>query len=153
MAGRKRIELDITEIERLAGLGLTEQEICDSLGISDETLRRRKLELMDFVEAIKRGKARAHAHVSNWLYELCSEKNLGAIVWYEKTRHGLSDKLEVRSEAARPELAPSRGNTLAAFTARPDRDRSLNGAAQVPSHGTPLGQDGSGVSDGDHDSL
>lgn len=95
MSGKKKIELSVTEIERLAGLGFTQNEICLRLGISDETLRRRKLENVDIVEAIKRGRAEANDKVSSKLMTLINKGNLGAIIWYEKTRRGLTDKVEV----------------------------------------------------------
>ena len=36
--GRKAINLDHNEIERLAGMGLNERQICASLGINPSTL-------------------------------------------------------------------------------------------------------------------
>lgn len=95
MAGRKRIEIDLSKVAELAGMGLTEQEICLCLGISDQTLLRRKHESVEFVDAIKRGKAKAAALVSNKLFERACNGDLGAIVWYEKTRCGRSDKMDV----------------------------------------------------------
>lgn len=95
MPGKKKIEPSISEIERLAGLGFTQGEICLRLGFSDETLRRRKMENGDIVEAIKRGKAAANDKVSSKLMELVNKGNLGAIIWYEKTRRGLSERVEI----------------------------------------------------------
>jgi len=40
--GRKAINLDHNEIERLAGMGLNERQICASLGINPSTLTRKK---------------------------------------------------------------------------------------------------------------
>lgn len=89
----KAINLD--EVARLAGLGLTNAEICLSLGISERLLYLRKRDSAEFAEAIERGKSTAASEVSNVLYQLCKEGNLGAIVWYEKTRRGLSDKVSL----------------------------------------------------------
>jgi DNA invertase Pin-like site-specific DNA recombinase len=91
----KKIELDIAKIEELAGQGLTEQEICLCLDISRTTLYRRKRDASAVAEAIERGKAKAHAVVANALFELCKERNLGAIVWYEKSRCGMSEDAEL----------------------------------------------------------
>lgn len=93
--GRKRIELDIQHIEALAGRGLTESEICDCIGISQATLIRRKHENEDFVNAIKRGKSKAHAVVANALYEAATSGQSWAVVWYEKTRRGLTEHAEL----------------------------------------------------------
>jgi hypothetical protein len=91
----KKIELDIAKIEELAGQGLTEQEICLCIGISRTTLYRRKRDASAVAEAIERGKAKAHAVVANALFELCKERNLGAIVWFEKSRCGMSEDVEL----------------------------------------------------------
>jgi transposase len=90
--GRPKIELDISRVEGLAAQGLTQAEICLCLGISESTLYGRKRENEDFTEAIKKGKAKAASEISNVLYEMARSKDLGAIIWWEKTRRGLSDK-------------------------------------------------------------
>ena len=89
---RPRIELDISRIEELAAQGLTQTEICLVIGISESTLLRRKLEMEVLTAAIKSGKAKAASEISNTLYRMAQGGDLGAIVWYEKTRRGLSDK-------------------------------------------------------------
>lgn len=95
--GRKPIEIDLSEVERLAGLGLTDEEISSALGIATSTLYERKKQLSEFSEAIKRGKAIAGGKVANKLFEQCLRGNVGAIVWYEKTRRGLKDQTDVTS--------------------------------------------------------
>lgn len=92
---RPRIDIDIGRVAELAGRGLTQAEICAVLGVSDQTLLNRKRENLDFLDAINRGKAQAAIEVSNALYEKATvDKDLGAIIWYEKTRRGLSDKVQ-----------------------------------------------------------
>ena len=93
--GRKKIEIDFTEAERLAGLGLSQAEIALSLGISEDTLARRKADSADFAEAIKKGQTSAKAEIGNKLFELAKAGDLGAIIWIEKTRFGYSDKMNV----------------------------------------------------------
>jgi transcriptional regulator with XRE-family HTH domain len=92
MMGRPKIEIDISRVEQLAAQGLTQAEICLCLGISENTLLRRKQELAVLADAIKSGKAKAASEISNALYQMAKAKDLGAIVWWEKTRRGLSDK-------------------------------------------------------------
>ena len=91
---RPRIEIDIARVEELAGQGLTQAEICLCLGIGETTLYARKKESEVFEEAIKRGKAAAASEISNVLFQMAKSGDLGAIVWYEKTRRGLSDKVQ-----------------------------------------------------------
>jgi hypothetical protein len=89
---RPKIEIDISRVEELAAQGLTQAEICLCLGIGENTLLRRKAESEVLADAIKRGKAKAASEISNVLYQMARRGDLGAIVWYEKTRRGLSDK-------------------------------------------------------------
>lgn len=98
----KKIDLDLNKIEMLAGRGLTEQEICRCIGISRVTLYRRKRDAAAVEEAIQRGRANAHAVVANVLFELCEEKVLGAIIWFEKTRCGVRDNTHVTHNIERP---------------------------------------------------
>lgn len=93
--GRKQIPIDLDKVRKLAGDGLTDEEIALCLGISTDTIGRRKKDSAEFADAIKEGKAIAAGTVANALMELVKRKNLGAIVWYEKTRRGLSDRLSV----------------------------------------------------------
>ena len=91
MAGKK-IEIDIQEVERLAGLGLDHEEIALNLGISLATFKRRKADDELFELAVKRGKARTKRTVTSKLMEKIEAGDLGAIIWYEKTRLGFTDK-------------------------------------------------------------
>jgi hypothetical protein len=91
--GRKKIEIDIKEVERLAGLGLTQEEIALSLGIHVNTLTNRKAENVQFVEAIKRGQTRANTEVANVLYQEAISGNMTAVIWWDKTRAGRSDRV------------------------------------------------------------
>lgn len=108
--GRKKIDIDLDKVAELAGRGLTQGEIAACLGVSLRTIEGRKAQVAEFADAIERGKASAAREVSNKLFELCKRGNLGAIVWFEKTRRGLSDRLAVevdwREEAKRDGIKP-----------------------------------------------
>jgi hypothetical protein len=108
IVGRKRIELDIEQVENLAGSGLNEQEICDILGISLSTLTRRKKEIV-FQDAIRRGRSRSHAVVANALFEAARSGQSWAVIWYEKTRCGLTEDKALldRIEALERKVAES----------------------------------------------
>jgi hypothetical protein len=150
MRGRKPIPIDLAEVERLAGLGLSEQQICLAMGFSDETLRHRKRDSLAFLEALQRGKACTLAQVSNWLYELCAEKNLGALIWFEKTRAGFTERVTLEGNEAKPIVlaAGGSGNSLATFAPGPVDDSYLIGEGEDNSSRPPLGEDGARSGDG-----
>jgi hypothetical protein len=88
----KKLELDLQRVEQLAGLGLNYGEIASCLGVSRLTIARRRKDSEQFDTAIKNGQAKACSIVANKLFELVEQGNLGAIVWYEKTRCGRTDR-------------------------------------------------------------
>ncbi|MDP6769070.1 MAG: hypothetical protein QF704_00055 [Anaerolineales bacterium] len=96
--GRKKLEIDYLEVERLAGIGLSNAEIADAMGFAEATLYRKKKDNESFESALKKGKAKASADIANVVYEMAMAKNLPAAIWYEKTRRGLSDKQSVEIE-------------------------------------------------------
>ena len=85
---KPKIEINIKQVEALAARGLTQQQIADSLGISESTLYTNKRENVDFAEAIKRGKAKGIATVTNKLFAKIEEGNLTATIFYLKTQAG-----------------------------------------------------------------
>lgn len=91
---RVHIEINIAEVQRLASEGHSEAEIARRLGISEDTLQRRKRDNADFAVAIKRGKATANSNVANKLYSQCMKGNVAAIIWWEKTRCGMSETVK-----------------------------------------------------------
>lgn len=107
---QKKIELDLVQIEALAGRGLSHAEICDVVGISERTLYARKRDNAEFAEAIKKGRSKSHAVVANALFELAKSGNLGAIIWYEKSRCGMSEDKALLDRIAKLESIAEQQN-------------------------------------------
>ena len=84
--GRPKNIPDIAEVERLAGLGLTQEQIAHNLGIGLSTLYKRKSEMKEFVEAIERGKANAINQVANRLFEKAMDGDNVAMIYFMKCR-------------------------------------------------------------------
>ena len=82
------IEINLRVVEELACLGLTEQQIADSLGISRSTLSRRKTNDETFDTALRKGKAQAIVKVSSALMAEVEKGSLRAIIFYLKCRAG-----------------------------------------------------------------
>ncbi|SMB88495.1 hypothetical protein SAMN05660772_02818 [Pasteurella testudinis DSM 23072] len=97
---KPKIEINLKQVEALAARGLTQQQIADSLGISETTLYTNKRENVDFAEAIKRGKAKGIATVTNKLFAKIEEGNLTATIFYLKTQAGWreTEVTEIRGE-------------------------------------------------------
>lgn len=108
----KKIEFDLEEVERLAALGLTEEQIGLALGVSQDTITRRKQDTAEFAEAIKKGKAQGIGHVTNRLREQIDNGNVTAILFFLKCRAGWNEHAEIerRLEDLEKVLAERRRN-------------------------------------------
>ena len=83
--GRKAINLDHREIERLAGMGLNERQICASLGINPSTLTRKK-HIKSIKNALEKGRAKAIAQVSSKLFDNALEGKETSAIFFLKNR-------------------------------------------------------------------
>lgn len=92
---KPKIEIDLDKVEALAANGLTQQQIADSLGISESTLYERKRENTDFAEAIKRGRAKGIAVVTNALMKKVKEGNVTAMIFFLKSQAGWKETQSV----------------------------------------------------------
>ena len=84
----KTKEIDLEKVEELASLGLSEQQIADSLGISRSTLSRRKNDNETFDTDLRKGKAKAIVKASSALMTQIEKGSLRAITFYLKCRGG-----------------------------------------------------------------
>lgn len=91
----KRIEFDFDEVERLASLGLTEEQIGLALGVSQDTMTRRKQDTAEFADAIKRGRAQGIGHVTNKLREQIDNNNVTATLFFLKCKAGWNEQAEI----------------------------------------------------------
>ena len=84
--GRKRIDLDLDKVERLAAQGLGTTQIARALGVSWSTIDRNRKRSANFEDAIKRGEAKGLAEVTNALFSSAQEGNVTAQIFYLKNR-------------------------------------------------------------------
>tara|TARA_B100000965_G_C19267410_1_gene615788 strand:- start:3 stop:518 length:516 start_codon:yes stop_codon:yes gene_type:complete len=86
-AGRKRIEIDLEQVEKLASRGLGTTQIARALGVSWDTIDRNRKRSAEFEDRLKRGKAKGLAQVTNALFESATEKNsVVAQIFYLKNQ-------------------------------------------------------------------
>jgi predicted transcriptional regulator len=117
---KPKATIDPLILEECARAGFTVAEIALHMGIDPSTIYRHKREKPELQDAIKKGKLQAHAEVSNNLYDQCKKGNVAAIIWYEKTRRGLSDRVNISvteiDNAIERELARLAGGSEAGTT-------------------------------------
>ncbi len=88
MITKPKIHIDLAKVESLAANGLTQEQIAAALGISESLLYQQKRENEEFAEAIKRGKAKGIALVTNKLMESIKGGNMTGMIFFLKTQAG-----------------------------------------------------------------
>ena len=76
----------LDRIELHASRGLSQQQICNALGISETWWYDAKQKNSEISESFKRGKAKGLAEVSNAIYEQAMSGSTGAACFYLKNR-------------------------------------------------------------------
>ena len=89
-AGRKTVNIDLEQVEKLAAIQCTEVEIASFLGVSVRTIERRK-QHPGFAEAIERGKARGRVSLRRNLWALANKGNPAANIFLSKNLLGYKD--------------------------------------------------------------
>jgi hypothetical protein len=89
--------IDYEKLYNLAKIGLSEEQIAISLGISVSTIARRKRDDDTFAETLKAGKQAGITSVTNSLFESATadKPNTSAQIFYLKNRGGWRDRTEV----------------------------------------------------------
>tara|TARA_R100001443_G_C3329918_1_gene172083 strand:- start:609 stop:1103 length:495 start_codon:yes stop_codon:yes gene_type:complete len=95
--GRKRINIDLEQVENLASRGLGTTQIARALGVSWNTIDRNRKRLGEFEDALKRGKARGLAQVTNSLFTSANDGNVTAQIFYLKNQDPKTWKDRVES--------------------------------------------------------
>lgn len=99
MKKRGRPALEITEemtkkAEMLSAQGLTMQQLADALGIGLSTIYEKQEDYPEFIEAIKSGRAKGIATITNALFQKAKDGDNVSMIFYLKNRAGWKDKLE-----------------------------------------------------------
>lgn len=102
MRAKPRKAFDLAEVERLASLGLTREQIAAALGASASTVYNRLRDDEEFSEAVKRGEALGIGAVASKLMDQINEGNTTAMIFYLKSRAGWRESSEIRVEANTP---------------------------------------------------
>tara|TARA_A200000159_G_scaffold133039_1_gene130971 strand:+ start:28012 stop:28431 length:420 start_codon:yes stop_codon:yes gene_type:complete len=90
--------IDYEKLYNLARMGLSEEQIATSLGISASTITRRKRDDEQFDRALKAGRQEGITQVTNQLFNSATDPdkpNTSAAIFFLKNRAGWRDKAEV----------------------------------------------------------
>lgn len=85
---RPKKPIDVEELEKLAMMQCTHEEIAEWFNVSTDTLTRR------YADILKRGKSIGVMSMKRQLFAEVQKGNLGAMVWWGKNYAGMSDKIE-----------------------------------------------------------
>jgi len=100
---RSKIDIDPKQVEDMASIGCTVDEMATILGCSGRTLQRR------FVTPIERGRSRLNRSLRRKQAELALNGNVTMLIWLGKQYLGQRDKAEqtIREEVVTiEEIAP-----------------------------------------------
>ena len=97
--GATRKTFDLAKVERLAGLGLSQEKIGLALGCSVSTVENRLATCKDFKDAYTRGRASREDIVADKLADRCDEGDVGAIKFYLQCVAGWREKQDITVQA------------------------------------------------------
>lgn len=107
--GRHQFAIDpplLAKVEALAAQGLTEKQICQVIGCSQETLIKKKKIYSELVDAIKNGRAKGVATITNALFNNAKGGNIAAQIFFLCNRDPENwkrhDKPEESDESNKP---------------------------------------------------
>jgi hypothetical protein len=113
-AGRKGVDINLVDLEKLCGLQCTDEELAAWFGVSARTVERHRQEPV-FAEAMERGKARGRLSLRRNLWGLAAKGNVAASIFLAKNVLGYKDVF--RNEHSGPDGGPI------PIEARPDLSR------------------------------
>ena len=96
------------KVRKMTRVGVPIADICTVLKITDKTLTKH------YKDDIERGLIVANAMVANILYRMCVDQNLGAVIFWLKTKAKWreSDSKDIKEEAMALMAAVRAGATL-----------------------------------------
>ena len=106
--GRPRFEFDLQQVQALATIQCTDDELGAVLGCSTDTIGRRKQEDPDFAEALKRGKEQGKVSLRRLQWKAAQNGNITMLIWLGKQFLGQRDRLQQES-SVRVELEDAGG--------------------------------------------
>jgi hypothetical protein len=82
-AGRKPVKIDLLELEKLAALNCTDNEVAGWFGVSTRTVELRRKQAK-FAEAMSRGRARGRISIRRQQLKILESGNSAMAIWLGK---------------------------------------------------------------------
>ena len=89
--GRPRIEISIEDVEKLAMIGATTEEIADFYGCSLRTIMQRMEDDEEFSHAYRRGLSHMRMSLRRHMLKNSQEGNVGSQIWLSKQYLNMSE--------------------------------------------------------------
>jgi hypothetical protein len=83
-------------VETASGVGLAQDTIATLIGVTGKTLRRR------YRKELTQGMAKAHFNISKTTYEQAIKGDRTMLIWYEKTRMGMRETVQLTTPPGEP---------------------------------------------------
>jgi hypothetical protein len=88
--------INLAELEKLASLQCTDEEIAGWFGVSTRTIERRRKSPV-FAETIVRGKARGRISLRRAQFKILEQGNATMAIWLGKQYLGQSDQIDINT--------------------------------------------------------
>lgn len=93
--GPKEKKINLEQVKKLAGLGLTKDEIGMTLGMSHTSFYNKKRMNPEIEEAIQKGRAKFKIFITDILIKQAKKGSASAAIWLDKTRCGTRETIGV----------------------------------------------------------
>ena len=141
-SGRRPVNINLAELEKLCGLQCTDEEIAAWFGVSTRTIERRR-KIAQVGDVMDRGKAKGRLSLRRHLWRLASAGNVAAAIFLAKNLLGYRDVVNT-------ELSGLAGGPIR-LAARPDlsqlTDEELDQLRAIARKALPGGRDRPGNGD------
>jgi len=96
--GRKAVKIDKEQVQALARLGCTWDEIADVLGVARSTLGKNMKTDKGVRDAYERGIAEGDVSIRRAQYDSAMQGKTAMLIWLGKNRLGQTDRIETKNE-------------------------------------------------------
>jgi len=105
--GRPKVIFDLDVVEKLSGLGCTNENIAEWFSCTVRTVERRKSENPEFCRAINEGRSKLVARLRKAQLDACWNGSVPMLIWMGKQLLDQKDKVHNESEIELKDVTPT----------------------------------------------